>query len=167
LGTSNTQARPWCAPAHRRSRFARRRTAEIKGRVEWRRDGLPRLEVDPGSPSKSDGVGRARGPHCSKSVLPPGTPGGANGPARATAQQLPHLVHRLEATDDQRSAERTGHAVGTHRLCNPRLHFLSDPGEHVTDGRRKPLAAASRRDTPVIESACDGPQRLSFKTSQI
>jgi len=37
-------------------------------------------------------------------------------------------------------------------------HFLSDPGEDVTDGRRKPLAAPSRRDTPVIKSACDGPQ---------
>jgi hypothetical protein len=32
---------------------------------------------------------------------------------------------------------------------------LSDPGEHVTDGRCKPLAAASRRDAPVIERACD------------
>jgi hypothetical protein len=36
--------------------------------------------------------------------------------------------------------------------------FPSDPGEHVTDGRRKPLAAPSRRDTPVVERACDGPQ---------
>ena len=32
----------------------------------------------------------------------------------------------------------------------------SDPGEHVTNGRREPLAAPCRRDTPVI--ACDGPQ---------
>jgi hypothetical protein len=35
---------------------------------------------------------------------------------------------------------------------------ISDPGEHVTNGRREPLAAAGRRDAPVIESACDGPQ---------
>ena len=37
-------------------------------------------------------------------------------------------------------------------------HSLSDPSEHVTDGRRKPLAAASRRDTPLVQRACDGPQ---------
>ena len=48
--------------------------------------------------------------------------------------------------------------VSCRHTCGQPFHFLSDPGEHVTDGRRKPLAAASRRDTPVIESACDGPQ---------
>jgi hypothetical protein len=46
-------------------------------------------------------------------------------------------------------------------------HFLSDPGEHVTDGRRKPLATPGRRDTPVIESACDGPQRGSAARLQL
>ena len=44
---------------------------------------------------------------------------------------------------------------------------LSDPGEHVTDGRCKPLAAASRRDAPVIERACDGPQRGSAARLQL
>ena len=45
-------------------------------------------------------------------------------------------------------SERTGRAIR-----------VSDPGEHVTDGRHEPLAVASRRDASVIESACNGPRR--------
>jgi hypothetical protein len=54
--------------------------------------------------------------------------------------------------------EQDAFASRTHRhIRTATTTEQSDPGEHITDGRREPLAAASRRDASVIESACNGP----------
>jgi hypothetical protein len=80
---------------------------------------------------------------------------------------------RLQARDEARrrppgAPGRPTSSAGSAFLCYwMPSHFLSDPGKHVTDGRRKPLAAPGRRDTPVIKSACDGPQRGSAARLQL
>jgi hypothetical protein len=109
------------------------------------------------------------GPICRKGGLPPGSPGGSSrirsgrGLSRSRrcaarsawclcfcdiASRPPKIGTRRNAPAVR--SERTGSAIR-----------VSDPGEHVTDGRHEPLAVASRRDASVIENACNGPRRGS------
>ena len=83
-----------------------------------------------------------------------GDPGGPGGVERTRATSL-----RVSAAR-QRAITRPPPSFAAGSLTRTHTHSLSlsDPGEHVTDGGRKPLAAPSRRDTPAIESACDGRQ---------
>ena len=76
----------------------------------------------------------------------------------------PHGQHSVSICSNARRGpsprgSRRSALDGTHRQCGryaPAVRYvftpLSDPGEHVADRRREPLAAASRRDTRSLRA---------------